>query len=71
MITSQLEQKLNMQKARIGLTGGRLKVYESADAEEPISACIEPGDWHIEIALKEGLNPVADKRAAFYAKRKA
>ncbi|MEK6864065.1 MAG: hypothetical protein AABX27_02140 [Nanoarchaeota archaeon] len=70
MITSQLEQKLNMQKARIGLTGGRLKVYESADAEEPISACIEPGDWHIEIALKEGLNPVADKRAAFYAKKK-
>jgi hypothetical protein len=67
MALYELEQKLNRQKNRIGLVGGRLKLRETTDAQEPISAHIDPQDWHIEITLKQGYNPVRDKRTQKYA----
>ena len=66
----KLEAKLNRQKARIGLVGGRLKLWEVADAEELINAHIVPSDWHIEIAVKEGYVPARDERTAAYVKKR-
>jgi hypothetical protein len=66
----ELEQSLNRQKAAIGLVGGRLRLYEAVDAAEPISAHIDPSDWHIEIALREGYEPVRDRRTAQYAEKR-
>ncbi len=66
----ELEQKLNRQKSKIGLVGGRLKINENSDTQEPISAHIEPGDWHIEITLKENYAPVRDKKTEKYASKR-
>lgn len=70
MNLSALETKLNRQKARIGLTGGRLKVREQADATEPISAGIDPKDWHIEIIFAQNYQPVRDKRTTAYVQKR-
>ncbi len=70
MTLSELEQKLNKQKNRIGLVGGRLKLFETADAKEPVSAFIDTGDWHVEIHVKEGYQPVRDKATEQYVKKK-
>ncbi len=70
MSIQELEQKLNSEKANIGLVGGRLKLQEASDADTPISAEIYPSDWHLEITLKQGYNPVRDKRTAAYARKR-
>lgn len=69
MTLAQLEQRLNGQKARIGLVGGRLKLKETASAKEPIKAHIRPADWHIEITIKEGYEPVRDEQTQAYVER--
>lgn len=66
MKLSALETQLNQQKARIGLTGGRLKLREQADATEPVSAHIDPSDWHVEISFRQNYQPVRDKRTRQY-----
>ncbi len=68
MRVHELEQRLNQQKNKIGLTGGRLKIKETADAKEPISAFIDPSDWHIEMTFKKDYQPVRDGRAERYAR---
>ncbi len=65
-----LEQRLNKQKARIGLTGGRLKLIERAETQEPLQAHIDPSDWHIEIAVQKDYSPVRDKRTAQYVQKR-
>lgn len=67
----ELEQKLNRQKNRIGLVGGRLKLKQASDAEDPISAHIEPRDWHIEIAVKKDHEPVRDEKTKSYCRHRA
>ncbi len=70
MTLLELEQKLNRQKARIGLVGGRLVLREVADAQEPLAAQISPSDWHIDITVQEGYNPVRDKATQRYTEKR-
>jgi len=70
MNLSKLEQKLNKQKARIGLVGGRLRVREVSDAEEAISAGIDKKDWHVEITIKEDYEPVRDEITRKYVEKR-
>lgn len=66
----QLKQKLQEQKNRIGLVGGTLTIREYADAEHNVSAHITPEGWNTEITVKEGFNPISDRRQRAYAKVK-
>ena len=63
-------QKLNRTKNRIGLVSGSLKIHEYDDAEENVSAHINPHNWSIELTLKKGYNPIQDKRQKAYARKK-
>ena len=65
-----LIQHLNGMKNRIGLVGGLLKINEYEDAEENITTCIDPKTWNIEINLKQGFDPIKDRRQKAYARAK-
>lgn len=65
-----LLQELNKTKNRIGLVSGSLKINEYDDAEENITACINPEGWHIEFNLKKGFEPVKYKKQKIYARQK-
>ena len=66
----QLEQHLNELKNRIGLVGGPLRLIYLEESEDNIKASIRPEDWHTEILVKEGWNPIPDKKSKEYAKKK-
>lgn len=67
----QLEKKLNEQKNGMGLiSGARAKVREFDDAEQNITACINPENWEIEITIKSGYEPIRDDEQKKYAKEK-
>tara|TARA_Y100000034_G_scaffold9468_2_gene10121 strand:- start:703 stop:2394 length:1692 start_codon:yes stop_codon:yes gene_type:complete len=66
----KLEQELNKTKNRIGLVSGNLKINEYDDANENVSAHINPTNWNIEINLRKGYNPIKDKRQKAYARKK-
>jgi hypothetical protein len=70
MTIQDLKQKLYEQKNRIGLVGGALTLVEYDEAQHNVSAHIKPQGWDIEIAVKKGFNPTADKRQRAYAKKK-
>ncbi len=66
----KLNYKLNQQKDKFGLVGGKAKVQEFDDAEYNVSAGINPQNWGIEINIKSGYNPIQDSRQKAYAKVK-
>ena len=66
----EIEQKMNIQKNKIGLVGGRLKITEYDEAEHNISAHISPQGWNTEVSVKKGFNPIQDKRQKAYSKKK-
>ncbi len=66
----ELNYKLNQQKNKFGLVGGKAKVQEFDDAEYNISAGINPQNWAIEINIKSGYEPIQDSRQKAYAKVK-
>lgn len=70
MKIEQIKQKLQEQKSRIGLVGGALNIRTYEDAEHNVSAHITPEGWNIEISVKEGFEPVNDRRQKAYAKVK-
>lgn len=61
-----LEQRLQAQKTRVGLVGGMLCVRVANDVQEPLSAGIDPADWHVELVLKESYDPASDEHTAKY-----
>lgn len=65
-----LTQELNQIKNRIGLVNGSLTINEYDDAEENITACINPKNWNIEFNLKTGYEPIQDRRQKAYARKK-
>ena len=65
-----LEKRLNQVKNRIGLVGGPLIVNEVVNAEQNISASIDPRDWHIELNIAKGWDPAHDKETENYLKQK-
>ena len=65
-----LIQDLNKEKNRNGLVSGRLKVNEYDDAEQNVSAYINPKDWSIEVNVRRDFNPVRDRRQRAYARKK-
>lgn len=66
----QLNYKLNQEKNKYGLVGGKAKVQEFDDAEYNVSACINPHNWGIEVNIKTGYEPIQDSRQKAYAKIK-
>ena len=67
---SQIRQKLYERKNRIGLIGGTIKVETYDEAEHPVEAHIAPHGWNIEIRVREGFDPIQDRRQKAYTKRK-
>ncbi|MBI2507427.1 hypothetical protein HYV89_00565 [Candidatus Woesearchaeota archaeon] len=65
-----LIQDLNREKNRIGLVSGNLKINEYDDAEQNVSAHINPKNWNIEITMKKNFNPINDRRQKAYARKK-
>ena len=65
-----LIQDLNREKNRIGLVSGSLKINEYDDAEQNVSAHINPKNWNIEITMKKNFNPINDRRQKAYARKK-
>ena len=65
-----LTQELNQIKNRIGLVNGSLTINEYDDAQENITACINPKNWNIEFNLKTGYEPIQDRRQKAYARKK-
>tara|TARA_Y100000310_G_scaffold334129_1_gene413140 strand:- start:5209 stop:6921 length:1713 start_codon:yes stop_codon:yes gene_type:complete len=65
-----LVQHLNKEKSKIGLVSGSLKVKEYEDVPQNVSAGIDPKTWNIEITLKQGFNPITDRRQRAYARKK-
>ncbi len=70
MSIKTITQKLNEEKNKLGLVGGRLTLNEYDEAEHDVSAHISPHNWGIEINLKKGFNPVKDRRQKAYARKK-
>lgn len=70
MITQQLKRKLQEQKSRIGLVGSKLEVGEFAGMEHNVEAFIKPEGWDITLKIREGFEPVQDKRQKAYARKK-
>ena len=70
MTLEQLRQKLYEAKNRIGLVGGTIKINEYDEAEQNVSAHISPQGWNIEISVRKGFDPIADKRQKAYARKK-
>lgn len=66
----ELIQELNRTKNKIGLVGGSLTINEYDDAQENITACINPNNWNIEFNLRKDYNPIQDKRQKAYARKK-
>lgn len=65
-----LVQELNRMKNKVGLVSGSLKLNEYDDAEQNITACINPKNWNIEINLKKGFEPIQTRRQKAYARAK-
>jgi len=65
-----LAQHLNTIKNRIGLVSGSLKISEYDDADQNITAAINPQNWQIEFSIKKGYEPIQDKRQKAYARKK-
>lgn len=70
MNLQKIEEKLYEEKNRIGLVGGSIKIKETEDLDHGISAHITPHDWKTEINIREGFNPVSDKRQRAFARVK-
>ena len=70
MTIQKLNQKLNEQKNKIGLVGGRVEVKEYDEMEHPISALISSNGWDIMVSVKKGFKPIDDKRQRAYARVK-
>lgn len=66
-----LQQHLNIVKNKIGLVSGSLRVSEYDDAQELISASIDPDTWNINISLRTDFNPIQDRRQRAYARKKS
>ncbi|MEK6872648.1 MAG: hypothetical protein AABW90_01385 [Nanoarchaeota archaeon] len=66
----EIEQKLIEQKNKIGLVGGSLKLKVYDEAEQNVSAHITPEGWNIEISVKNGFNPLRDRRQKSFARKK-
>jgi len=66
----KLTQELNRTKNRVGLVSGSLKVNEYDEAEQNISAHIDPRNWRIELNLRKGFDPISDRREKAYARAK-
>jgi hypothetical protein len=65
-----LVQELNKIKNKIGLVSGSLKLNEYDDAEQNITACINPKNWNIEINLRKEFEPIQTRRQKAYARAK-
>ncbi|MFH1710735.1 MAG: hypothetical protein ABH840_00315 [Nanoarchaeota archaeon] len=66
----EIEQKMNIEKNKIGLVGGRIKIKEYDESENDVSACISPQGWNVEISVRRDFNPIQDKRQKAYARKK-
>lgn len=66
----EIEQEMIIQKNKIGLVGGRLKITEYDEAEDDVSAHISPQGWIINVSVKRGFNPIQDKRQKAYSRKK-
>ena len=63
-------QELNRIKNRIGLVSGSLHINEYDDAQENISAHINPHNWNIEINLNRDFEPIKNRIQKAYARKK-
>jgi hypothetical protein len=67
---AEIERKMNVEKNRIGLVAGTVKLKEYDKAKQEISAHISPFGWNAEVAVAKGFQAIKDKRQAAYARRK-
>lgn len=65
-----LEERLYIEKNKIGLVGGSISVIEIEGFDKDIQAHITPDDWRVEIKIKKGFDPVSDRRQKAYARGK-
>lgn len=70
MISQHLIQTLNATKNKIGLVGGSLNVQEYDETPQNIAAHIAPEGWGIEMKVRKGFNPIAERRQRGYARKK-
>lgn len=66
----KIRQKLYEQKNKMGLVGGSIRVNEYDDAEQNISAHINPNGWDITLNVRKGFNPLQYRRQKAYARKK-
>jgi hypothetical protein len=65
-----IEENLNRLKNRIGLVGGALRFTPTTDGSQDIVAYIDQRDWHIELYVNQNFNPVNNRAARKYARKK-
>jgi hypothetical protein len=66
----EIEQRMNIEKNKIGLVGGRVRIKEYDEAQNDVSAHITPQDWNVEVNVRKGFSPIQDRRQKAYARKK-
>lgn len=70
MEIEKLKQKLHDQKNKIGLVRGVIKIDQYDEAEQNISASINPQNWNIQVSLRKSFDPRNDNKSRLYMKKK-
>jgi len=66
----EIERRMNVQKNKIGLVGGKVTIKEYDEAQNDVSAHINPQGWNVEVSVRKGFNPIQDKRQKAFARKK-